>query len=135
VGDHRDFNQSTSGSFQGLSKTFILQATVVPALIKTSRKLSSYFSQVQYVGSFRSDRYGLYVNETEIKGWSGNIGLAMPVGGRSFIPGDVKVSTLHFGLNFGVNGSVTNSLVREQYLRGTVGLTLNDQWFMKAKFR
>jgi len=26
-------------------------------------------------------------------------------------------------------------LVREQYLRGTVGLTLNDQWFMKAKFR
>jgi len=106
VGDHRDFNQSTSGSYQG-----------------------------SYVASFRSDRYGLYVNDTELKGWSGNIGLAMPVGGRSFIPGDVKVSTLHFGLNFGVNGSVTNGLVREQYLRGTVGLTLNDQWFMKAKFR
>ncbi len=135
VGDHRDFNQSTSGSYQGSSQTFIVQASAVPTLLYSARKLTSYFSQVQYVASFRSDRYGLYVNDTELKGWSGNIGLAMPVGGRSFIPGDVKVSTLHFGLNFGVNGSVTNGLVREQYLRGTVGLTLNDQWFMKAKFR
>jgi hypothetical protein len=107
----------------------------VPTLISTKKKLSSYLSQVQYVASFRQDRFGLFLGGAEVRGWSGNLGMAMPVGGRSFIPGDVKVATVHLGLNFGRTGSVNQGLVREQYLRAAVGLTLNDQWFMKAKFR
>jgi hypothetical protein len=108
---------------------------VVPSLLITKRKLSGYFSQVQYVASLRHDRFGLFLGGQEVRGWSGNLGMAMPVGGRSVIPGDVKVATVHVGLNFGSTGSVNNGLVREQYLRAAVGLTLNDQWFMKAKFR
>lgn len=135
VTEYRDFNQNTSGFYVRPAQTWIAHVGIVPALAVTSRKLTSYFSQVQYVGSFRSDRTGLEINGVAVNGWSGNIGMAMPVGGRSFIPGDVKVSTLHLGLNFGSIGSVGQGLVREQYLRATVGLTLNDQWFMKAKFR
>ncbi|MFN5087061.1 MAG: hypothetical protein ACK5EF_01670 [Bacteroidota bacterium] len=135
VGEHRDFNAVQSGFYRGYSQTFIAQTSVVPSLLITKRKLSGYFSQVQYVASLRHDRFGLFLGGQEVRGWSGNLGMAMPVGGRSFIPGDVKVATVHVGLNFGSTGSVNNGLVREQYLRAAVGLTLNDQWFMKAKFR
>ncbi|MEY4461250.1 MAG: hypothetical protein RL429_1239 [Bacteroidota bacterium] len=135
VGDHRDFNAGSSGNYQGYAQAWIVQTSVVPTLISTKKKLSSYLSQVQYVASFRQDRFGLFLGGAEVRGWSGNLGMAMPVGGRSFIPGDVKVATVHLGLNFGRTGSVNNGLVREQYIRAAVGLTLNDQWFMKAKFR
>jgi hypothetical protein len=101
----------------------------------SNRRLTSYWSQIQYIAAVRSDRFGLVLNGTEVTGWNANFGVAMPVGGRSFIPGDVKVSTLHLGLSTGQVGSIQNGLVREQYLRAFVGVTLNDQWFMKAKFR
>ncbi|MEY2650357.1 MAG: hypothetical protein ACO28T_05365 [Schleiferiaceae bacterium] len=135
VGDHRDFNAGSPGNYQGYAQAWIVQTSFVPTLISTKKKLSSYLSQVQYVASFRQDRFGLFLGGAEVRGWSGNLGMAMPVGGRSFIPGDVKVATVHLGLNFGRTGSVNQGLVREQYLRAAVGLTLNDQWFMKAKFR
>jgi|GEM_PF-819104 len=139
VSDHRDFNALNSGNYRGYAQSWIVQASMVPTLLSTKKKLSSYFSQVQYVGSFRRDHFGLFVggstDGTAVRGWSGNLGMAMPVGGRSFIPGDVKVASVHVGLNFGSIGTVNNGLVREQYLRAAVGLTLNDQWFMKAKFR
>jgi hypothetical protein len=77
----------------------------------------------------------LTLNGSEVTGWNANLGMAMPVGGRSFIPGDVKVSTVHLGLSVGQVGRLGSGLVREQYIRAFVGVTLNDQWFMKAKFR
>lgn len=35
---------------------------------------------------------------------------------------------------FGQRGGVTNGLVRERYTRITLGLTLNDRWFIKRKY-
>jgi hypothetical protein len=131
----RDFGSVVPGAYQQPTSTWVANASVVPMLAFSNRRLTSYWSQIQYIAAFRSDRFGLVLNGTEVTGWNANFGLAMPVGGRSFIPGDVKVSTLHLGLSAGQLGSIQNGLVREQYLRAFVGVTLNDQWFMKAKFR
>lgn len=135
VSEQRDFGSVLPSAYRQPTSTIVANATVVPTLAWSGRRFTSYWSQVQYAVAFRTDQFGLVLNDTEVKGWNVNVGMAMPVGGRSFIPGDVKVSTLHVGLSTGQVGQIQNGLVREQYLRAFVGVTLNDQWFMKAKFR
>ncbi len=135
LNEQRDFGSVVPGAYAQPTSTWVANASVVPMLALSNRRLTSYWSQIQYIAAVRSDRFGLVLNGTEVTGWNANFGVAMPVGGRSFIPGDVKVSTLHLGLSTGQVGSIQNGLVREQYLRAFVGVTLNDQWFMKAKFR
>jgi hypothetical protein len=41
---------------------------------------------------------------------------------------------LTLGLMGGRKGTLQENLVRETYLRGTLGITINDRWFMKPKF-
>jgi hypothetical protein len=135
VDQQRDFGATTSGTYAKPATSLVVNATVVPMLAFSNKRLTSYWSQIQYIGAYRADRFGLTLNGLEVTGWNANLGMAMPVGGRSFIPGDVKVSTVHLGLSVGQVGRLGSGLVREQYLRAFVGVTLNDQWFMKAKFR
>jgi hypothetical protein len=41
---------------------------------------------------------------------------------------------VHFSLEAGQRGTKENSLIREQYLRFYIGLTLNELWFIKRKY-
>ena len=51
------------------------------------------------------------------------------------MPGDVKFAALHLGVQWETYGTAKAGLVREDHLRAVFGLTLNDQWFQKFKYR
>jgi hypothetical protein len=65
----------------------------------------------------------------------GSVGVGLPLGGRAILPGDVKFATLHIGAQVGTYGTKQNNLVQEFFTQAVVGVTLNDQWFMKFKYR
>ena len=64
---------------------------------------------------------GYKINETGI-----SFGMGIPV---------KKAGTnLHLSFELGSRGTVEHNLIKENYLRFTLGLTINDKWFIKPKY-
>ena len=83
----------------------------------------------------RNLRLRLVLNQETLTRWVGSTGVTIPLGTRSFVPGDVKFAALHLGVQWETYGTAKAGLVREDHLRAVFGLTLNDQWFQKFKYR
>lgn len=95
---------------------------------------SNFWTRIQYrVGGFY-EKTPLVVNGTDINNYGMTFGLGIPVI-VSKAPGEVKVNTINTGLVLGRRGTTDNGLIRETYLNLYIGVTLNDKWFIKYKYR
>ena len=54
------------------------------------------------------------------------LGIGMPITG--------SFSNINFGFEIGKKGTTTSGLVQENYANLSVGMSLNDKWFVKRKF-
>jgi len=43
-------------------------------------------------------------------------------------------SNLNLGLEYGQRGTTNSGLIQENFFKLSIGLSLNDQWFVKRKF-
>ncbi|MFN6092976.1 MAG: hypothetical protein ACK44N_11220, partial [Bacteroidota bacterium] len=89
---------------------------------------SKYTSRIEY-------RIGAYYNKSYLNlnknGDLNDMGICFGVGlplKRSF------QSKVNCSLQFGKRGTLNDSLVREQYIRLSIGLTFNEVWFIKKKY-
>ena len=55
-----------------------------------------------------------------------SFGLGLPVG--------TNFSNINLGIELGQRGTKDSGLIKENFLRLSVGLSLNDKWFTKRKF-
>lgn len=117
------------GPVQGLinNNRFILGAAYVPE--KTN--LHKYWKKVEYRGGVRYSSGYL-----EIAGDNNSnpenideIGITFGLG----LPMRKTLSSLNIGFEFGQRGTNSNNLIREQFLRFNLSLTLNDKWFKTRK--
>lgn len=82
---------------------------------------SGYFSQVFYRVGFKTVNTPYFINNTRIKDNSFSFGLSLPMGhGTNYF--DV-------GVAFGQRGTTINSLVKENYVKFSVSLSLVRDWF------
>ncbi len=87
---------------------------------------SNYLERVVYRAGFRYDGTGLIVNDEAINEFGMSFGLGLPVGSN--------FSNINFGIELGQRGTKNSGLIQENFLRLSVGLSLNDKWFTKRKF-
>ncbi len=87
---------------------------------------SSYFERVVYRAGFRFDETGLIVNDESINEFGMSFGLGLPVGSN--------FSNINLGIELGQRGTKDSGLIQENFLRLSIGLSLNDKWFTKRKF-
>jgi hypothetical protein len=134
----RDFwsgNSPNIGPFQESSRFLSVSSSLTPFLAFPKLRYKSKFSQMAYRVSFRSGNTGLIIEQMPITAWESTFGLGIPLGGSSVLPGDVKFATLHFGIQMGNLGSDNKNIINEFSLKALFGITLNDQWFLKFKYR
>jgi hypothetical protein len=84
-----------------------------------------YLQRITYRAGVRMESTGMIVNNTEIDNFGITFGVGLPLG-RSF-------SNLNLGFEFGKRGTTDAELIEEGYFKVNIGLSLNDQWFRKAK--
>ena len=84
---------------------------------------TSFLSRVVYRAGFRYENTGLILNNKSINDYGMTFGLGLPVG----------VSNVNIGFEFGKKGTTSNGLIEENYFNLSVGLSLNDIWFVKRK--
>ncbi|TRO67089.1 hypothetical protein [Christiangramia sabulilitoris] len=87
---------------------------------------SNYLERVVYRAGFRYDETGLMVNDESIDEFGISFGLGLPVGSN--------FSNINLGIELGQRGTKDSGLIQENFLRLSVGLSLNDKWFTKRKF-
>lgn len=86
---------------------------------------ANYLRRVTYRAGVRMENTGMIVNNTEINDFGITFGLGLPLGGG--------FSNLNLGFELGSRGTTTADLIRENYLKVNIGLSLNDRWFRKRQ--
>ena len=96
------------------------------------RGIKSYWQMVQYrFGAFYNKTY-LQLRSTQLNEYGLTAGLGLPVmarKGKRF-----SFSTVHLSAALGTRGTTDNSLIKEDFVRVSIGVTFNDRWFIKPKF-
>lgn len=91
---------------------------------------SNYIKRVQYrLGVSYSDGY-LDLKNTSISNYFVSAGLGLPVGIGRFD----DIAVVNISAQYGRMGTISNSLLQEEYVRLVLGFTFNKRWFIKYKY-
>ena len=85
-----------------------------------------YWERIVYRTGIRFEDTGLRINNQDIKEFGISFGVGLPVG-RIF-------SNANVGFEIGTRGVDTADLVKENFVKFQISLSLNDRWFEKRKF-
>lgn len=83
---------------------------------------TDFFKRVTYrIGVSKAP---FFANGKKVDDFGINFGFSLPAGR----------SSIDIALKAGQRGSVTENGLKENYIKAYLGVTLNDQWFVKRKF-
>jgi hypothetical protein len=91
--------------------------------------LSSYWSAVDYRAGFIRPNILKCKQQQQYKRYAATLGLGMPLRGSTS-----SFYKINMAAEIGKRGTLTNSLVKENYVNVHLSFTLNDKWFQKYKF-
>jgi len=89
-----------------------------------AQALESFFKRVTYRIGGSVEQYPFLVNNKELKDFGINFGFSLPAGR----------STLDLAFKVGKRGDKKLNVLEESYFKVYLGITFNDQWFVKRKF-
>ncbi len=89
-----------------------------------AQALESFLKRITYRIGGSIEQYPFLVNNQELKDLGINFGLSLPAGR----------SSLDLAFKVGKRGDKKVNLVQESYFKVYVGITFNDQWFVKRRF-
>ena len=115
----RDINGSNPGTTQGWKWAVGGEFTPDPLSV------SSYLKRMTYRTGVSLEKYPYLVNGNTLQDIAFNFGFSMPVS---------RVSNLDFGIKYGKRGDIKTNTVSENYFKVSLGVTFNDQWFIKRRF-
>lgn len=87
---------------------------------------TSYFDRIVYRAGFRYENTGLVLHQQDINDYAFSLGAGFPIGRN--------LTNLNIGLEYGQKGTHKNNLIKENYFNLSIGVSLNDLWFVKRKF-
>lgn len=92
----------------------------------SERGIKSYWQTVQYrLGGYYSQTY-LQLKGTQLNEYGITTGLGLPIR-RGF-------NTIHLSAVIGTRGTTDNNLIKENFVRISLGVTFSDRWFIKPKY-
>jgi hypothetical protein len=71
----------------------------------------------------------MVINNTEINNFGITFGVGLPLASGN----NVGFSNINLGFEVGNRGTTDANLIKENYFKVNIGLSLNDRWFVKRK--
>jgi hypothetical protein len=90
-----------------------------------------YYQRMHYRIGVRYLQTALNLKNTPLSEYAVSAGIGFPVGFNKY---STQYSMVNIGVEVGRMGTTTNGLIRENFLKATIGFTINDRWFQKQKF-
>ncbi len=88
--------------------------------------MGKYYERINYRAGFRFEQSNLEIKNTRIN----DLGISFGVG----LPMKKSRSTINIAVEVGSQGTTNNGLIKDNYVRFTVGAALQERWFQKRKF-
>lgn len=92
----------------------------------------NYLGVTQYRLGVRYYQTALQLRNTQLTEMAVNFSMSLPAPYHSRLGEPIGRANLSF--EYGIRGTTSNSLVREDFMRITVGFTINDRWFQHYKY-
>ncbi|HEX6225528.1 MAG TPA: hypothetical protein VFZ52_14020 [Chryseolinea sp.] len=86
--------------------------------------VENYLKRITFRAGFNMSRYPYLANNKPVNDFGINFGLSVPAGR----------SSVDLAFKFGKRGNKDENILEESYFKIYLGLTFNDQWFIKRKF-
>ncbi len=86
-----------------------------------------YFQRMYYRCGLNVSKSYYKINEQRTNKLAIDAGLGFPLS-RNANP-----TIINIGFEYGQNGESDNGLIKEQYFKGTINVTINERWFVKRK--
>ena len=102
-------------------------------LTPDAASVESYLKRVTYRAGFNYANTPIIINGEQLTDMSVHFGATLPIGSVPRPP-EYNQSFVNLGVALGRNGTTTGGLLRENYIRFMVGISLNSVWFIKPKF-
>lgn len=115
------YNQSARVSYENAMKY-----SIGGYFIPNYNSFTSYAKRIVYRAGIKYEQTGLVMDSESIKDRGVSLGFGLPVTG--------SFSNVNLGFEFGKRGTTSGSLIEENYAKLSIGLSLNDKWFVKRKF-
>lgn len=107
------------------SRTLNVGGQITP----NANSLSNYFARVDYRFGVIYDQTYLYVNNTNIKRYAATFGMGLPLPRNN-----TAFYKINLAAEYGKRGTISNGLVKENYINLRLSFTLNDLWFVKYRY-
>ena len=105
---------------------FVNQDRVALGFTYSAKKnIRKYWDRVQYATGFNFNTGYLEVDGKKVNDAAISIGLALPI--------ENTYSTFNISYSYGQKGSVSNNLIKENYHKISLNLSLDGIWFVKRK--
>lgn len=109
-----------------------LKASLGVQFIPNGNDYNHYYKRIRFRMGINYHQSYLQLNNQQINDFGVSFGLGLPLKkGQSELN---SKSCVNVGLEFGKRGTTDFSLIKENYVRLTVSLSLYDSWFRKLKF-
>lgn len=90
----------------------------------------NYSNKIQYRFGARYSKSSLTLRNNDIKDMAVTLGFGLPIINKDRI----QKATIQIGFEAGQRGTTENNLLKQQYLRFHIGVTMNETWFFKRKY-
>ena len=91
----------------------------------------SYLKRITYRFGLIYAQSQLVVKNYQLTDKAITLGVGLPVGWNHGYPD--AFSMVNIGVEIGYRGTTANELIKENYLKLSIGFTMNDKWFIKPK--
>ena len=118
--DFRNFGQADTSLIHAIKLSF------GAAFTPDARSLTKFWRNTDYRIGFYYHTGNIQIAEQKLSEFAVTFGAALPLR-RS-------TSRLNLSFEIGQRGSTTNNLIKETFFTSTIGVSLNDRWFIKRKY-
>ncbi len=87
--------------------------------------LTSYFNRVVYRGGLKYEQTGLHLNNEAINEFGITFGIGLPAGNN--------FSNANIGFEYGQRGTTNSNLIKENFFKLSISLSLSERWFLQSR--
>jgi hypothetical protein len=89
-------------------------------------EMGKYYERMNYRAGFRFEQSYLELQNTRVNDYGISFGVGLPM--------KKSRSTMNIAVEVGTQGTTDNGLIKENYVRFTIGTSLQERWFQKRRF-
>ena len=93
-----------------------------PAIVE----MGKYYERINYRAGFRFEQSNLEIKNTRINDFGVSFGVGLPM--------KKSRSTINIAVEVGSQGTTNNGLIKDNYVRFTLGAAIQERWFQKRRF-